>query len=90
MSSTETFRKAARDPAEFGKYYLSHYFTRPSPPFHRQLSGLWRRRVMKNRDPVSDCAAILADKGTRSAVAAPRGHAKSTVMSLQNVLHAAL
>ena len=45
---------------------------------------------MKNRDPVSDCAAMLADKGTRSAVAAPRGHAKSTVMSLQNVLHAAL
>ncbi|MFR6518664.1 MAG: hypothetical protein ACLUPV_05215 [Bilophila wadsworthia] len=23
--------KAARDPAEFGKYYLSHYFTRRSP-----------------------------------------------------------
>ena len=90
MKDTAQFRAAALDPAEFGKYYLSHYFTRPSPPFHRQLSGLWRRRVMKNRDPVSDCAAMLADKGTRSAVAAPRGHAKSTVMSLQNVLHAAL
>ena len=90
MPSTETFRKAARDPAEFGKYYLYHYFTRPSPPFHRQLSALWRRRVMKGRDPVSDCAAMLTDKGTRSAIAAPRGHAKSTVMSLQNVLHAAL
>lgn len=90
MLTTETFRKAARDPAEFGSYYLSHYFTRRSPPFHRQLSALWRRRVMKNRDPVSDCAAILTEKGTRSAIAAPRGHAKSTVMSLQNVLHAAL
>ena len=45
---------------------------------------------MKNRDPVSDCAAMLTEKGTRSAIAAPRGHAKSTVMSLQNVLHAAL
>ena len=90
MSSTETFRKAARDPSEFGKYYLSHYFTRPSPPFHLQLSALWRRRVMKNRDPVNDCAVMLKDKGTRSAIAAPRGHAKSTVMSLQNVLHAAL
>ena len=33
---------------------------------------------------------MLSDKGTRSAIAAPRGHAKSTVMSLQNVLHAAL
>ena len=33
---------------------------------------------------------MLTEKGTRSAIAAPRGHAKSTVMSLQNVLHAAL
>lgn len=71
MKDTGAFRKAARDPAEFGKYYLSHYFTRPSPPFHRQLSELWRRRVMKGKDPVSDCAAMLTDKGTRSAVAAP-------------------
>lgn len=45
---------------------------------------------MKNRDPVSDCAAMLTEKGTRRAIAAPPGHAKSTVMSLQNVLHAAL
>ena len=90
MPPTEAFQKAAGDPAEFGKHYLSHYFTRPSPPFHRQLSELWRRRVMKGKDPISDCAAILTEKGTRSAIAAPRGHAKSTVMSLQNVLHAAL
>lgn len=90
MSTTEAPSHAAADPAEFGKYYLSHYFTRPSPPFHRQLAELWRRRVMKGRNPVTDCAAMLSDKGTRSAVAAPRGHAKSTVMSLQNVLHAAL
>ena len=90
MLTTETFRKAARDPAEFGSYYLAHYFTRRAPPFHRQLSALWRRRVRKNRNPVSACAAMLTEKGTRSAIAAPRGHAKSTVMSLQNVLHAAL
>ena len=90
MKNTAPYQAAARDPAEFGKYYLSHYCTRPSPPFHRQLSALWRRRVMKGKDPVSDCAAMLSDKGPRSAIAAPRGHAKSTVMSLQNVLHAAL
>ncbi len=89
-NSSEPFQTAARDPAYFGKYYLSHYFTRPSPPFHRQLSALWCRRVMKGGDPVSNCAAMLSAKGARSAVAAPRGHAKSTVMSLQNVLHAAL
>lgn len=90
MKDTAPCQAAARDPAEFGKYYLSHYCTRPSPPFHRQLSQLWRRRVMKGRDPLTDREAMLSDKGTRSAVAAPRGHAKSTVMSLQNVLHAAL
>lgn len=45
---------------------------------------------MKNRDPETEREAMLSDKGTRSAIAAPRGHAKSTVMSLQNVLHAAL
>ena len=90
MPTTEAFRTAAGDPAEFGKYYLSHYFTRPSPAFHRQLSELWRRRVMKGKNPLTARAAILSDKGTRSAIAAPRGHAKSTVMSLQNVLHAAL
>ena len=32
----------------------------------------------------------MSEKGSRSAIAAPRGHAKSTVMSLKNVLHAAL
>ena len=80
----------ARDPAAFGRMYLSHYFTRPSPAFHRELAALWRRRVMKNRDPDTERDAMLSDKGTRSAIAAPRGHAKSTVMSLQNVLHAAL
>ena len=90
QTTTEAFRNAAVNPTEFGKYYLSHYFTRPSPGFHRQLDVLWRQRIMKNSDPTTDCAAMLAAKGTRSAVAAPRGHAKSTVMSLKNVLHAAL
>ena len=80
----------ARDPAVFGRTYLSHYFTRPSPAFHRELAALWRKRVMKNRDPETEREDMLSDKGTRSAIAAPRGHAKSTVMSLQNVLHAAL
>ena len=33
LLTTETFRKAARDPAEFGSYYLWHYFTAARPPF---------------------------------------------------------
>lgn len=90
MTDAAAFHKAAADPGFFGKYYLPHYFTRPSPPFHRELDSLWKKRVMKRLNPTSDCPRMLASAGKRSAVAAPRGHAKSTVMSLKNVLHAAL
>lgn len=90
MTASPDYRSAAADPGYFGRYYLPHYFTRPSPPFHRQLDRLWQSRVMKARDPLTDTAAMLSAKGTRCAIAAPRGHAKSTVMSLKNVLHAAL
>lgn len=90
MSQLTPYQQAAADPGYFGRYYLPHYFTRPSPPFHRQLDRLWQQRVMKRKDPLIDCPAILAEKGSRNAIAAPRGHAKSTVMSLKNVLHAAL
>lgn len=89
-SNSEEFRQAARNPARFAAAYLPHYFTCPPPPFHRRLDELWRRRVMKGGDPDKDLSKMLAARGTRSAVAAPRGHAKSTVMSLKNVLHAAL
>ena len=61
----------ARDPAVFGRTYLSHYFTRPSPAFHRELAALWRKRVMKNRDPETEREAMLSNKGTRSAIAPP-------------------
>lgn len=81
---------AATDLSFFGMHYLPHYFSLPSPVFHRQLDALWMRRVMKHRDPVTDCAAMLTEKGSRTAVAAPRGHAKSTVISLKCALHAAL
>ena len=76
----------------FGRAFLPHYLSLPPPPFHRALCALWRETVMKRRDPSTDRgrAAILSLPGRRLAVAAPRGHAKSTVMSLQNVLHAAL
>lgn len=84
------YQRAARDPGFFGSHYLPHYFTLPPPAFHRELDRLWKRRVMKNLDPLEAGEALLSLPGTRSAVAAPRGHAKSTVMSLKNVLHAAL
>ena len=44
MTDTADFRRAARDPGFFGNRYLPHYFTRPSPPFHRQLDALWKIR----------------------------------------------
>lgn len=81
----------AGQPMDFGRKYLSHYFTVPSPAFHKKLCALWRRQVMKNKAPGPDTLEeMLAAPGCRLALAAPRGHAKSTIMSLQNVLHAAL
>ena len=90
MTHHDPHAKAAADLQFFGRHYLPHYFTRSSPPFHRQLDTLWRQRVMKNGDPLTETTAMLTKKGTRSAVAAPRGHAKSTVISLKCALHAAL
>ena len=89
-ADTSDYRRAATDLEYFGKYYLPHYFSLPAPPFHRALDGLWRSRVMSTLDPTRDCPEMLRKTGTRTAVAAPRGHAKSTVMSLKNALHAAL
>ena len=83
-ADTSDYRRAATDLEYFGKYYLPHYFSFPAPPFHRALDALWRERVMDGADPVRDAARILSKTGTRTAIAAPRGHAKSTVMSLKN------
>jgi len=82
----------ARGPRLFGRRYLSHYFTTRAPPFHTELARLWQRHVMKGKNPLVPwhLEAMLTAKGRRLAIAAPRGHAKSTIMSLQNVLHAAL
>lgn len=89
-ADTTDYRRAATDLEYFGRYYLPHYFSLPSPAFHRELDALWRERVMDGLDPVCETAQILSKTGTRTAIAAPRGHAKSTVMSLKNALHAAL
>lgn len=81
----------AADPSAFGRRYLSHYFTAASPPFHRAICRLWRQRVMKSLAPGPETLPrMLTSPGSRLALAAPRGHAKSTVISLQNALHAAL
>jgi len=87
---TEHYQRAATDLGLFGRYYLPHYFTWPSPTFHKELDALWKRRIMKGKNPMTETEELLWAKGSRSAVAAPRGHAKSTVISLKCALHAAL
>ena len=39
---------AAIDLEFFGRAYFSHYFSRPSPDFHRELDTIWQEGVLKN------------------------------------------
>lgn len=81
----------AGDPMAFGARYLPHYRTLAAPGFHRELCALWKREIMKKTVPAPETLEkMLSAPGHRLALAAPRGHAKSTVFSLQNVLHAVL
>ena len=81
---------AAFDLGYFGRAYLRHYFVRPSPKFHEELDGIWNKGVLKSRDPYQAAAEISRLDGSKSAVAAPRGHAKSTNFTFKDSLHAAL
>ena len=36
-------RLAAIDMEFFGRAYFPHYFSRPSPDFHRELDGIWQQ-----------------------------------------------
>ena len=82
---------AAMDLAYFGRAYLPHYFSRPSPQFHAELDTLWRDGVLKGIVPIGDNAKLVdAQDGCRRATAAPRGHAKSTNLTFKGSLHAAL
>jgi len=52
----------------FGEAYFPHYFTDETPEFHRELYVLFQGSVTRG--------------GTRTAIAAPREHAKSTAIAL--------
>jgi len=66
-------KRAARDSLEmFARTYLGGHFGLPPSRMHRELFGLLE--------------AAVKERGARIAVAAPRGHAKSTVVSLAYVL----
>lgn len=81
---------AAFDLGYFGRAYLKHYFVRPSPSFHEELDEIWTKGVLKGRNPAVDAKKISRLDGSKSVVAAPRGHAKSTNFTFKDSLHAAL
>lgn len=81
---------AAIDLGFFGRAYLPHYFSRPSPAFHQDLDVLWMDGVLKHLNPIVDKKAINREKGCKRVTAAPRGHAKSTNLTFKDSLHAIL
>lgn len=76
----------------FGKAYFPHYFSLETPEFHRDLDRIWFEGVLKSMHPASKEAIkrISSTKGCRRAIAAPRGHAKSTNFTFKDTLHAVL
>ncbi|OQB15723.1 MAG: Terminase-like family protein [Firmicutes bacterium ADurb.Bin193] len=82
-------KRAAADLEYFGREYLSHYFTRPSPPFHKELDSIWETGVLKGINPLKkeDASRINRLEGTHHVIATPRGHAKSTNLTFKDTLH---
>lgn len=70
--------------------YFPHYFSRPSPEFHRELDNIWQQGVLKGEYPTTPAKVkkISRMNGTKRVVAAPRGHAKSTSLTFKGSIHA--
>lgn len=94
MTGPEGLRRklGAIDLEFFGRAYFPHYFSRPSPEFHRELDAIWQQGVLKGRYPLTaaDTKTISRLPGVRRAVAAPRGHAKSTNLTFKGTMHSTL
>lgn len=92
ITGPEGLRKklGAIDLEYFGKAYLPHYFFRNGPDFHRELDNLWSNNVIKGFNVFDDQEARMVNTcdGSHNAVAAPRGHAKSTNLTFKDTLHA--
>lgn len=86
------WKLGAIDMEFFGRAYFPHYFSKPSPEFHRELDAIWQQGVLKGRYPLTaaDTKMINRLPGTRRAVAAPRGHAKSTNLTFKGTMHSTL
>ncbi len=76
----------------FGRAYFPHYFSLPSPDFHKELDDIWHKGILKNQAPLTlkTIKTIGKADGSRRAVAAPRGHAKSTSLTFKGSMHASL
>lgn len=76
----------------FGRAYFPHYFSRPTPEFHRELDNIWQQGVLKGRFPTTPAETKVISRmpGVRRVVAAPRGHAKSTNLTFKGTMHATL
>lgn len=72
----------------FGRVYFPHYFVRKSPEFHRELDEIWKNGVLKSKNPLEFKEEISRMKGCKRAIAAPRGHAKSTNFTFKDSMHA--
>ena len=81
---------AAFDLSYFGRAYLPHYFSRKSPYFHEELDKMWTDGVMKGLNPLESSKVIARMDGSHQAIAAPRGHAKSTNFTFKDSMHAVL
>lgn len=83
-------RKAlgAIDLQYFGRAYLPHYYVTEPPPFHDELDQIWIDGVLKGLHVLADPKLINRQEGCRAAIAAPRGHAKSTSFTFKDSLHA--
>ncbi|HOE63355.1 MAG TPA: phage terminase large subunit [Candidatus Sumerlaeota bacterium] len=69
------------DPLLFARYFFPHHCRLPFSSMHRDFFEKYRRRLIPD---------ILARKGWREAIAAPRGFAKSTIKTLILPIHAIL
>lgn len=83
-------RLGAVDMEFFGRAYFPHYFSRPSPEFHRELDAIWQDGVLKGLTPSTSglVKQISRMNGCKRVVAAPRGHAKSTSLTFKGTIHA--
>lgn len=83
-------RLGAIDMEFFGRAYFPHYFSKPSPEFHKELDAIWQQGVLKGQYPITPVKIkeISRMNGTKRVAAAPRGHAKSTTLTFKGTMHA--